>query len=148
MVTRHAGGEAVQGGIYWSMGAGEFISVPPEGGRLAGGPKDRYVKAPLPLVLIVGPMLGLAFAIFLPLSGLLVLIPFLASKVRDLLSPGRVSVAHMAGPSVAPGASYLEQRSRRGTVGEAERADTSSPEPEGKLIDLAKEIAEKRWRMQ
>ncbi len=142
MVIRHVGGENVRAGIYWSVRDGEFISVPAGGGRLAGGPKDRYIRAPLPVVLIVGPVLGLAFAIFLPLSGLLVLIPFLAAKVRGAVSSGRVSAAHMATTRAQPGLSYLEPRSG----GVAGREPASEGDQTGKLIDLAKEIAEKRWQ--
>ncbi len=141
MITKHAGGEAVKGGIYWSMGAGEFISVPKEGGRLAGGRQDSYLKAPLPVVLVVGPIMGLAFAIFLPLSGLLVLIPFLADKLRGAMAP---SAAHVAvGASMQPGVSYLEPRPRMS--GQEQPAGTETPE-QGKLVDLAKEIAERRWQ--
>ncbi|MGE5617816.1 MAG: hypothetical protein ACM3US_01000 [Sphingomonadaceae bacterium] len=142
MITRHVGGDVVEGGIYWSMSAGEFVSIPKEGGRLAGGPKDRYLRAPLPIVLVVGPIMGLAFAIFLPLSGLLVLIPFLASKLRGALVP---SAAHAAAGSLQPGVSYLEPRTRAA----ADRpAQTAAPETdeEGRLVDLANEIAERRWQ--
>ena len=57
--------------------------------------------------------MGLAFAFFLPLSGLLVLIPFLGGKLRAVLFSGKVSAAHMAGSRVQPGVSYLEPRSHR-----------------------------------
>ncbi len=141
MITKHVGGEVVKGGIYWSMSAGEFISVPNEGGSLPGGTRERYLRAPLPVVLIVGPIMGLAFAIFLPLSGLLVLIPFLADKLRSTMIP---SAAHAAaGASLQPGVSYLETRAAtRDRSGEADGTE----QEEGKLVDLAKEIAERRWQ--
>ncbi|MCL4370063.1 MAG: hypothetical protein M1380_04055 [Chloroflexi bacterium] len=139
MITKHVGGEVVKGGIYWSMSAGEFVSVPREGGRLAGSMQDSYLRAPLPVVLVVGPIMGLAFAIFLPLSGLLVLVPFLADKLRGALIP---SAAHAAaGTTLQPGISYLEPRPRTAP----EERPTETPE-QGKLVDLAKEIAEKRWQ--
>jgi hypothetical protein len=144
MITRHSGGETVKGGIYWSLNSGEFVSIPPEGGRLPGGPKDRYVKAPLPLVLVVGPLMGLAFAIFLPLSGLLVLIPFLANKVRSAISSGKVGAAQVAGSRLQPGVSYLEPGSTAAPRSGASRSFGAGEE--SRLIDLAKEIAEKRWQ--
>ncbi len=141
MITKHFGGELVKGGIYWSMSAGEFVSVPQEGGRLPGTGRDSYIRAPLPVVLVVGPVMGLAFALFLPLSGLLVLIPFLADKLRGAMVP---SAAHAAaGASLQPGVSYLEPRSRTAAQ---ERPDGAETPEQGKLVDLAKEIAERRWQ--
>lgn len=139
MITKHVGGEVVKGGIYWSMSEGEFVSVPQEGGRLAGGSQATYLKAPLPVVLVVGPIMGLAFAIFLPLSGLLVLVPFLADKLRGALVP---SAAHAAaGTSMQPGISYLEPRSQAASQNHQSEAETAE---QGRLVDLAKEIAERR----
>jgi hypothetical protein len=145
MLNRQVGGEVAQSGIYWNIRDGEFISVPTGGGKLAGGPRDRYLKAPLPVVLVVGPLMGLAFALFLPLSGLLVLVPFLAAKLRGAVSSGKVSAAHMASPRMQPGVSYLEPRSG-GATKRSSTAENAESEQEGKLIDLAKEIAEKRWQ--
>lgn len=143
MITKHTGGELVKGGVYWSRSAGEFVSIQAEGGRLSGDANDVYYKAPLPLVLIVGPIMGLAFALFLPISGLMVLIPFLADKVRTAISP---SAAHMAGARPQPGVSYLESRRDGGTAKSEPDSKVADSEQEDKLIDLAREIAEKRWR--
>jgi hypothetical protein len=136
MMTNHFGGDRVCGGVYWSKQAGEFISVPSEGGRLVGTENSQYLKMPLPLVLIAGPLMGLAFAFFLPLSGMLVLAPLLASKLRGAFAPG---AARMATPQLQPGVSYLEA---------APSSDNPDTEIEGKdaekLIRLAEAIAEKR----
>ncbi len=139
MISRHVGGEVVQGGCYWSISAGEFLAVPKEGGTLPGEGKDRYIKAPLPIVLVVGPIMGAGFAFFLPLSGLLVLVPFLLGKLRGAAAP---SAAHMAATQMQPGMSYLEPKS--GAVATTE--EVSESEDKGKLVDLAQEIADKRWK--
>jgi len=140
MISKHVGGEIVKGGIYWSLKDGEFVTIPREGGRLPGGSRDSYIKAPLPVVLVVGPVMGLAFAIFLPLSGLLVLVPFLFGKLRGAMVP---SAAHAAAGAMQPGVSYLEPQPR----GTAQGQHTPDGTVEnGKLVDLAKEIAERRWQ--
>jgi hypothetical protein len=147
MIKRHTGGEMVRGGVYWSMKGGEFIAVPAEGGKLEGGADHRYIKAPLPVVLVVGPVMGLAFAMFLPLSGLLVLLPFLGGKIRGAFSSSKVTVAHAAGSRMQPGLSYLEP----GAKAEAGAPDAGSEMASGsdrddRLVGLAEEIAEKRWQ--
>jgi hypothetical protein len=146
VIKRHVGGETVRGGVYWSMKAGEFIALPAEGGKLDGGADHAYIKATLPVVLVVGPIMGLAFAMFLPLSGLLVLIPFLGTKLRGAFSSSKVTVAHAAGSRMQPGLSYLEPGAKAvGTqVEDAERAPAG--EQDDRLLGLAEEIAEKRWQ--
>jgi hypothetical protein len=141
MITRYAGGEVAPSGIYWNRTRGEFVSFSGEG-ELAGDRSERYLKAPLPVVLILGPLMGLAYFVFLPLSGLMVLVPVLAGKLRDALLPGRLSAAHMASAERLPGVSYLEPQSRIRTA----RADQEGwiwkrDDEEGKLVDLATEIA-------
>lgn len=138
MIRRHVGGDVVKGGVYWSKSGGEFITVPSEGGILPGSSADQYIWAPLPIVLIAGPIMGLGFAFFLPLSGVLVLVPFLLGKLRGAAAP---SAARMATPQMQPGVSYLESHSA-GAKGQ----EAPEGEEKGKLVNLAQEIAEKRWK--
>ncbi len=47
-----------------------MVSIAEDGEHLPEGEKDgvTYIRAPLPLVLLVGPFVGLAFVIFLPFA--------------------------------------------------------------------------------
>ena len=108
-----------------------------------GGPSDWYVRAPLPLVLLLGPLMGLVFFFTLPLSGMLVLGPFLAGKLRTAVSSGRLSPAHLASGS-EPGISYLEPYLRPGVHDSTPAARCDGAEPDN-LIDIANEIVEKEW---
>lgn len=146
MLTKVGGGETVKGGCYWSLKDGEFVSVPKKGGKLEGGPERKYVRVPMPLVLIIGPILGLAFAIFLPLSGVLVLVPFVVGKLRSAASSGKVSAAHMASLQMQPGTSYLGPTGNPASSGQNEEPPHLPGEESGKLEALAAEIAERRWR--
>ncbi len=141
MIARYAGGESVPGGIYWSSG-GEFVYVPAGGGRLAGGLESRYVRTPLPLVLIVGPLMGLAFVIVLPLAGLLVLVPFLVSRLMRAMGAGELRTLQAATTTMQPGVSFLEGTPRRSEP--AEESDQMESHS-GKLVDLASVIAGRRW---
>jgi len=146
MVTKYTGGQVVKRGIYWSSSSGEFVAVPRDGGRLEGGADDRYFRSPQPLVLVLGPLMGLAYALFLPISGLLVLIPYLLEKMRTGLFSRKLAAAHVAGSMAQPGISYLEPHlrgQRRSEPADAEDVETAHM---GKLVDLASEVAAKRWQ--
>ncbi len=105
-----------------------------------GEATDWYVRVPLPLVLVMGPLMGLLYFFTLPFSGMMVLVPFAAGKLRTAVCSGRLSPAHLAS-GTTPGISYLEPRRRSGTA-PAQREET---EP-CKLLDLADKIAEKERR--
>ena len=68
-MKRYLGGTKVAGGYYWHMGTWEIATVKEATGTLPGGPKDQYLHAPLPLLFVVAPVMGAAFAIFLPFLG-------------------------------------------------------------------------------
>lgn len=138
MLTKYAGGELVKGGIYWSLRDGQFVSVARKWGRLEGGAEHGYVKVPLLLVLILGPLMGLVYVVALPLAGLVVLAPFLAARIRFALSPAAARATVGAG---APGITHLEPPAE----GDAE-TDGSRRHQELSLIDLASEIAMRRWK--
>ncbi len=131
MFSQHQGGSIVDGGIYWSRRAMEFIPVPASGGTLPGGREDAYFRTPILLVLVLGPIMGLAFAIFLPLSGILGAAGILAGRLVGAVAPGRTKrVAVTPAEAVLAGAV-----ARAGRIGEG-----------GKLLSIANEIAEKEWQ--
>jgi phage shock protein PspC (stress-responsive transcriptional regulator) len=63
-------GEMVNPGIYVSPTGWDIIKT--KGGILSG--IGKYLKVPMPLLLLLAPILGFAFVIFLPLIGFLMLI--------------------------------------------------------------------------
>lgn len=69
MVTKHRAGEFVPGGIYWSRKTWDLTQVGDEGDYLPAGEGDVwYYRLPLLLVMVLGPMAGLAFILFLPIA--------------------------------------------------------------------------------
>jgi hypothetical protein len=68
-MKRYLGGTKVEGGYYWHMGSWEIATVKEETGTLPGASKDRYLHAPLPVLFVAAPVMGAAFAIFLPFIG-------------------------------------------------------------------------------
>ncbi len=65
MISYH-GGQVVKGGCYLNFSTWEFESVASEGGILPGNKETKYRRLPLPVVMIVGPLIGLAYIVFSP----------------------------------------------------------------------------------
>jgi len=75
----YKGGETVGKGTYWNFRNGERVDV--EGTEmLPGGSTARYVKAPAAGLLVLGPALGLLYAMFLPFIGIAMLVKLVAEK--------------------------------------------------------------------
>jgi hypothetical protein len=69
-MTTYTGGQTVKAGFYWNRGKWAAEVVPPEGGTLTGAAETRYTRVPWPMLLVVAPVMGGAFAMFLPFLGL------------------------------------------------------------------------------
>jgi len=75
-MTKYRGGDTVKAGFYWNRGAWGVELVPAEGGALAGDPLTNYVRVPWPALLVIAPVMGGAFAMFLPFIGIALLVQF------------------------------------------------------------------------
>lgn len=75
-MTKYRGGETVKAGFYWNRGAWGVELVPAEGGPLPGTETTTYVRLPWPLLLVIAPAMGGAFAMFLPFIGIALLAQF------------------------------------------------------------------------
>ena len=60
------GGQAVKGGFYLKHSTWQFESVATEGGVLPGNEETKYRRLPLPVVMGVGPLMGLAYVVTMP----------------------------------------------------------------------------------
>lgn len=72
-MEKMTGGQWTKGGIYVSLRTGEFITVPKDGGELPGEASVRYARMPAAIAAVLGPVVGLAYVIFLPAVGLITL---------------------------------------------------------------------------
>ncbi len=69
MVTRHEAGEFVPGGIYWNRKSWDLTPVSEEGGYLPDENGSRmYYRLPLLAVILLSPLAGLAFILFLAVA--------------------------------------------------------------------------------
>jgi hypothetical protein len=128
------GNTKVKGGYYFSMKTLAVEVIGEEGGTLPGPSDARYLAVPFPLLFLVMPVVGLAFLMFLPMIGFVLLAQALAMKITGRVFREAGALAASVGPAQAHGAAYLA-----GKEGEKPAAQVS---PE--LEKLEKEIEARR----
>ena len=111
-MARLAGGTKVRSGFYWSTGAWDMAMVPGEGGILPGGPERHYTRIPTFLFLLMAPVMGALYVIFLPLSGFVLVIGHALRAVKVLATDTFMTIAVAVSPHWAPGEAYLAARRR------------------------------------
>jgi hypothetical protein len=74
------GGNTVAAGTYWNMSNGSRIDMHVEG-VLPGSRDTRYIKAPVAVMIMAAPLLGLLFAVFLPFIGIAMAVITAARKI-------------------------------------------------------------------
>ncbi len=80
-MTKYTGGETVKVGFYWNNARWGAEIVPAAGGTLPGETTEVYRRIAWPVLLVAAPVMGGAFAMFLPFIGLAMLAQFAAAAV-------------------------------------------------------------------
>ena len=71
---RNIGGATkVKGGFYWDRKDWEMAVIPADGGTLPGDATHRFLKVPVLALLVLGPIMGALFVVFLPVVGIYLL---------------------------------------------------------------------------
>lgn len=147
-MKRYFGNQVVKKGIYLSLKRRDFVTIESESDILPGASDERYVKIPPIAMIVVGPIMGLMYVIFLPFISFAMVLGLMAQKAfLGLWFVGR-SLAREATLHWIPGVAYLIWR-RRPEKGERERfqeglKEEKKPEAPDLLGELEKEIAKKR----
>lgn len=81
MFRTYRGGERVPGGKYWNLYSGDYVVLGEEGGVLPVVEGD-YVRVHPVLMLVVGPLLGLGYVIFLPIAVPVLVAQFAARRMQ------------------------------------------------------------------
>ena len=76
------GGHTVKAGTYWNMTNGSRVQMDQEG-VLPGSGQTRYIKAPVAVMLMAAPVIGLVFAVFLPFIGIVMTLSLIGKKLVD-----------------------------------------------------------------
>ncbi|MBI2216899.1 MAG: hypothetical protein HYU51_06335 [Candidatus Rokubacteria bacterium] len=82
----HRGGSTVKGGFYWNVKAWSLHPLSGERGVLPGGEELRYVKVPALLLLVLAPVMGGLYVMFLPCIGFVLVFRFLLEKAGVTLA--------------------------------------------------------------
>jgi len=108
----HNGGSNVNFGFYWSMQAWDMAMIPAEGGLLPGGADRSYKRIPTVLFLLMAPMMGALYVVFLPFAGFALLFGHLGRAVKTMATDAFMHIAVAVSPQWAPGEAYLAARRR------------------------------------
>ena len=83
MLTK--GGHTVKAGTYWNMANGSRVQMEQEG-VLPGSGTTRYIKAPVVVMLMAAPVIGLVFAVFLPFIGIAMTLSLIGKKLATTVT--------------------------------------------------------------
>ncbi len=116
-----------------------MVTLEKKGEALPGTVEERWVKAPVAAVMVLGPFMGLAYVIFLPLLGFASVVLFGGRKVLAAAKGSAHSVAQTgAAPGWVPGQAYLT----RGAQPKGKAPEKKAGEDP--IATLEKEIKAKR----
>ncbi len=134
----HRGIRSAKAGIYVKVSTWEWTQHP--GGLLPGTERDRYLRVPAPLVLVLGPLLGALYVVGLSFIGFLSVACFLGRRIARAVMALLVLAAETVFPTWVPGRSYLVRYGAR-----QRRAEGIGKRDLGSQIEeLAREIEKKR----
>ena len=81
----NTGGHTVKAGTYWNLANGNRVRMEQEG-ALPGDGQTRYIKAPVAVMLMAAPVIGLVFAVFLPFIGIAMTISLIGKKLANAVT--------------------------------------------------------------
>jgi hypothetical protein len=132
---RQQGGDTVKAGFYFNMDSWEVSTLSGQGGVLAGAADTRYLRMPLPLLLVFAPMMGAAFAMFLPFIGIALVLDFVARRAWAACRDTAAAAFTAVSPRTQTGEAYF-------TGDATEQKDKKDAAAEARLQKLEDEITE------
>ncbi|MDA8434270.1 MAG: hypothetical protein M0Z60_15100 [Nitrospiraceae bacterium] len=116
-MLKHNAGAKVGKGTYWNFSTGERIDISTEG-VLPGKGNTAYYRLPATGIIVLGPVLGLLYAAFLPFIGIAMLVKVILQKVATVaMAPTqraasfgwRPSESYLAGKKKGPEAAKKDE---------------------------------------
>ncbi|MDX1583854.1 MAG: hypothetical protein R3338_09670 [Thermoanaerobaculia bacterium] len=137
-MTRYTGNQTVGPGIYFNARTLSFKSIDEEG-RLPGPETETWRDVPVIFMLIAAPVIGGAFALFLPLIGFVLLGALMAKWAAHVLAITLNGLSRILRPAWQPALAFLS-RGRRGRKKETPTDEESEEWAE----EVRKELDEDR----
>jgi hypothetical protein len=107
-MKRFTGGETVDAGLYFNVRQLSFKSVD-DTGPLPGTGDDVYRRVPMLALLVVGPVLGLVYVLFLPFIGIGMVTWLLGVKVAHMAAGAARETVHVLRPGWQPSMAFLSR---------------------------------------
>jgi hypothetical protein len=92
----HNGGETVKGGFYWNRRTWHLEMVEGKRGTLPGDGATRYLWVPTLVMLMLAPLMGGLFVVFLPFIGFVLLFAAAGKWTIRKYRDARGAAAHPA----------------------------------------------------
>ncbi len=114
-MRRYYPGQQVDGGFYLNTRSAEIVPLGPRGGTLDGRQGTWYLRVPAILMLLVAPVLGALYVVFLPLAGFAMLFRFLGGKAAEGARATARGLSALAMPGFRLRSAFFHRRrGRRG----------------------------------
>ena len=140
-MTSYTSGSAVKSGYYLRARTLSVALVANEGDRLPGPAGARYVRVPWPVVLVLAPVLSIAFLVLLPVLALGVMAYGVARRLSLVGRRASAELAATVSPGWRAGEAHLG-----GKPGEEHAPDAGGTKAPAELERLERDIAERRDR--
>jgi hypothetical protein len=114
------GGTQVKGGFYFNPHGLRIVAVSGKTGLLAGEPSERFIRIPALAVLLLAPILGGMFVVFLPVIGFVLVGQYFARMAAKTVTRTAGSMAGNVAPAWRPGESYLAGKPEEKPAAKAE----------------------------
>ena len=104
----YRGGERVEPGLYLHTREWAFKDIQDEG-LLPGTGRDAYRRVPTAAMLVVGPVVGLAYVMFLPLLGVGMVVSLLGVKAARAAAGPAEALVRALRPGWEPALAFLSR---------------------------------------
>ncbi len=106
-MARRVGGTTVKAGFYWNPGEWEIVTIEGQGGILPGAQDRRYLRIPALAMLILAPIMGGLFVMFLPLIGFALVLQHLGRLGVTATRRSAATLLATMSPTWRPGEAYF-----------------------------------------
>jgi len=138
-MTKLSAGSQAKAGYYFNLSSWDIHPVPADGEKLPGEAGQGWIAIPTVAALVLTPVLGLAFLMFLPFIGFYLTIEAALQPVLRIFKHEASELAATMSPGWQPGEAHLTGKREE----ESKNVESQGP-PADDLDALAREIEAKR----